>query len=376
MKALVRLLSLMLLGVAQVSMAQVAAGDGLKGDYFDGKNFEKLALTRIDKTIDFNWTIGPRGEGRWISPGPNVPGEQFSVHWTGYLYAPVTGVYTFQITTDDGMRVRVGGRKILNSWQNQAAAVYTAHQRLTAGRYYSLQVDYYQVEKDTRALLAWQLPNSTEAPQPIPTTNLYSAMPTSAVPILPKSARPQPAVAARSTTANNTPVVAAAPTTPPRKSILTPLKAALPTGRRPRAIAAQPKVASAPEPVTDEAASLPDMSALGKGDVVTLPNLYFTQSTATLLPTSRPVLNALARTLREQPALRMEIAGHTDNVGEAALNLRLSEQRARVVRQYLVQQGIDSVRLTARGYGGMRPVADNQDPKQRPRNRRVEVVVQ
>ena len=47
-----------------------------------------------------------------------------------------------------------------------------------------------------------------------------------------------------------------------------------------------------------------------------------------------------------------------------------------MVRRYLVQQGIDSLRLTARGYGGTRPVADNRDPQQRPRNRRVEVIVQ
>ncbi|WP_311181763.1 OmpA family protein [Hymenobacter volaticus] len=56
--------------------------------------------------------------------------------------------------------------------------------------------------------------------------------------------------------------------------------------------------------------------------------------------------------------------------------MRLSEQRAQVVRRYLVQQGIDSARLVARGYGGTRPVADNRDPQQRARNRRVEVVVQ
>ena len=115
---------------------------------------------------------------------------------------------------------------------------------------------------------------------------------------------------------------------------------------------------------------------LSRGTTVTLPNLYFTQSTASLLPTSRPVLNSLARTLRAQPALRLEIAGHTDNVGEPALNLHLSEKRAQVVRRYLVQQGIDSARLLARGYGGTRPVADNHDPQQRKRNRRVEVVVQ
>lgn len=107
-----------------------------------------------------------------------------------------------------------------------------------------------------------------------------------------------------------------------------------------------------------------------------LTSLYFTRSTADLLPASRPTLDALAQTLRRQPALRLEIAGHTDNVGEAGRNLRLSQQRVLLVQRYLVQQGIDSLRLTARGYGGSRPVADNRDPQRRPLNRRVEVVVQ
>jgi len=121
---------------------------------------------------------------------------------------------------------------------------------------------------------------------------------------------------------------------------------------------------------------LPDLSALSKGAALALPNLYFTQSTAALLPSSRPILNALAQTLRTKPDLRLEIAGHADNVGDPGLNLRLSDQRARVVRRYLMQQGIDSGRLVARGYGGTRPVADNRDLQQRARNRRVEVVVQ
>ena len=114
---------------------------------------------------------------------------------------------------------------------------------------------------------------------------------------------------------------------------------------------------------------------MAKGAAVTLPNLYFGQSTAELLPASRPVLDELAQTLRRQPALRLEIVGHTDNVGDAARNRLLSQQRARVVRRYLVQQGIDSLRLTAVGYGGAYPVADNRNPELRPRNRRVEVVV-
>jgi outer membrane protein OmpA-like peptidoglycan-associated protein len=360
-----------LLLVSGLAWAQHQSGTGLRGQYYAGKKFEKLVLTRADPTIDFNWTIGPNG-AHFVSPGPGVPGEWFSVRWVGHVYAPVTGVYTFQIATDDGMRVWIGGDKVLDSWNDQPVTFSTTHLKMKAGSYYSLRVEYYQYNRDSRAQLAWQLPDSPEEPQPIPTENLYHTLPdnvlvlTDATPPKPKAAAaPVPPV----TTATTAPVAT------PVKTVAKPTAAA-PATARPRPVVPAKPAPARPLAADTTTAALPDLTALSKGAAVTLPNLYFTQSTATLLPSSRPTLNALARTLREQPAMQLEIAGHTDNVGEAALNVRLSEQRARVVRQYLVQQGIDSVRLTARGYGGARPVADNRDPQQRPRNRRVEVVVQ
>ncbi|MBX0291643.1 OmpA family protein [Hymenobacter sp. HSC-4F20] len=365
---------------SSLALAQHVPGTGLRGQYYEGKNFEKLVLARTDPGINFNWTIGPDGS-HFVSPGPGVPAEWFSVRWVGHLYVPVTGVYTFQIAVDDGMRVWIGGRKVLDSWRDQPVTTSTTHMNLTAGRYYPVRVEYYQVERDSRALLAWKLPDSFDEPRPIPTANLYQRLPATAVPLA-DATPPKPKA-----TAALLPVPAKTGATPtpsslkprPPKPVPKPRNAA-PVGVRPatpRPAAAKPApgkpvIVDAPD---TSAAGLPDLAALSKGAALTLPNLYFTQSTAVLLPTSRPTLNALARTLREQPAMQLEIAGHTDNVGEPALNLRLSEQRARVVRQYLVQQGIDSVRLTARGYGSTRPVADNRDPQQRPRNRRVEVVV-
>ncbi|TGD81837.1 PA14 domain-containing protein [Hymenobacter wooponensis] len=361
----------MLLLTSGLAMAQHQAGTGLRGQYYAGKKFEKLVLTRTDPTIDFNWTIGPNGD-HFVSPGPGVPGEWFSVRWAGHIYAPVTGTYTFQIATDDGMRIWIGGDKVLDSWKDQPATISTTHLKMKAGSYYSLRVEYYQFDRDSRAQLAWQLPDSSEEPQPIPTENLYRTLPDNVL-VLAEATPPKPKATA-AIVPTVAPTVTPAPT--PVKAVAKPTTAASPIARR-----ARPVVSAKPAPARPPAADtttveLPDLTALSKGAAVTLPNLYFTQSTATLLPSSRPTLNALVRTLRAQPAMRLEVAGHTDNVGEAALNLRLSEQRARVVRQYLVQQGIDSVRLTARGYGGARPVADNRDPQQRPRNRRVEVVVQ
>lgn len=353
-----------------LAMAQHQPGTGLRGQYYEGKKFNKLVLTRTDETIDFNWTIGPNGD-HFVSPGPGVPGEYFSVRWAGHIYAPVTGLYTFQIATDDGMRVWIGGDKVLDSWHDQPATTSTAHLKMKAGGYYAVRVEYYQSDRDSKAQLAWQLPEVMDQPQPIPTANLYENIPANVLMMVEAKPKPAPAVVVAPA---KTPAASSAPN--PRRVVATPPAAPPRIARR-----ARPVVAPKPAPLKSAApdttpVNLPDLASLSKGVAVTLPNLYFTQSTATLLPSSRPTLNALARTLREQPTMQLEIAGHTDNVGEAALNLRLSEQRARVVRQYLVQQGIDSVRLTARGYGGARPVADNRDPQLRPRNRRVEVVVQ
>jgi outer membrane protein OmpA-like peptidoglycan-associated protein len=354
-------------------------GTGLQGQYYNGRNFEELAHTRTDPTIDFDWTYSSPGPGlpreQFRSPAPGVSGEDFSIRWTGHIYIPVTGVYTFRIVSDDGMRVWVGGKRVLSSWRDQRATAVTTQVQLTGGRYYPLRVEYYQVQWDSRALLTWQLPNSAEEPQPVPPQYLYAKLPASAKPVPREVARPTPPVSAPPAAP-----VAVRATKPAVRTVRPPARrpSVAPPARRVVVVPAAPRPV---EPVavpayTNAAGGLPDLSTLTKGTTVTLPNLYFTQGKATLLPTSRPMLNHLVRTLQAQPTLRLEIAGHTDNVGNAELNRQLSEQRARTVRRYLVQQGIDSTRLTPKGYGGTRPVADNRDPKQRPRNRRVEVVVE
>ncbi|WP_254244031.1 OmpA family protein [Hymenobacter sp. BRD128] len=82
-------------------------------------------------------------------------------------------------------------------------------------------------------------------------------------------------------------------------------------------------------------------------------------------------LDTLAQALRSHPALRLEVQGHTDNQGDPAINQRLSRRRAEAVCQYLAGHGVASSRLRAVGCGGSQPVADNRQPDQRPRNRRV-----
>ena len=72
---------------------------------------------------------------------------------------------------------------------------------------------------------------------------------------------------------------------------------------------------------------------------------------------------------------KIEIAGHTDNVGNDADNLKLSQQRADAIRQYLIKKGIQPPRVIAKGYGASQPVADNSTDEGRRRNRRTEVKI-
>lgn len=89
---------------------------------------------------------------------------------------------------------------------------------------------------------------------------------------------------------------------------------------------------------------------------------------------AKKTLGEVAKMLREDPKLSLSVEGHTDNVGSAADNLKLSENRARSVMQTLVASGVDAKRLKSKGLGQTAPVADNRAEEGRAKNRRVELV--
>lgn len=116
-----------------------------------------------------------------------------------------------------------------------------------------------------------------------------------------------------------------------------------------------------------------ELRRLTTGVVGVLRNIYFDFDKATFRTESYTELNKLERMMAENPNLKVEIAGHTDNIGTAAYNMQLSQRRAEAVKDYLVKKGIDPRRITAKGYGKTRPLASNDDEKEgRELNRRVE----
>ena len=109
--------------------------------------------------------------------------------------------------------------------------------------------------------------------------------------------------------------------------------------------------------------------------VFTLRNVHFDTGKATLRSESFAALNDLAEVMRVKKKMVVEIAGHTDDVGDDAANLKLSQARAESVRDYLVKKGIAGDRVTAKGYGETQPAATNQTEEGKQQNRRTEVRV-
>ncbi|OPX17945.1 hypothetical protein BXT86_03765 [candidate division WOR-3 bacterium 4484_100] len=119
-----------------------------------------------------------------------------------------------------------------------------------------------------------------------------------------------------------------------------------------------------------------DIRMVKKGMVITLRGVKFDFNKATLRPESYPVLDEAAAILTNHPEIVVEIQGHTDAIGSASYNLKLSNARANTVRDYLITKHmINPSRLIARGYGESRPIADNRTIEGRAKNRRVDFVI-
>jgi len=117
------------------------------------------------------------------------------------------------------------------------------------------------------------------------------------------------------------------------------------------------------------------LKKLEVGATIVLKNIFFDTGKATLRPESTAELERLQKLLTESPNLKLEMAGHTDNVGKPAMNQDLSQRRAQAVVTYLTQHGIASGRLTAVGYGDTKPVVPNTTKVGRQLNRRTEFKV-
>ena len=117
------------------------------------------------------------------------------------------------------------------------------------------------------------------------------------------------------------------------------------------------------------------LSPIEKDASIVLKNIFFETSKFNLKPESQAELDKLIQLLNDNPTLKIEISGHTDSIGKAPDNLKLSQNRAKAVVDYLISKKIPATRLVSKGYGSTKPVANNKTEEGRALNRRTEMKV-
>jgi hypothetical protein len=137
------------------SFKTAKAGGGLRADYYKGANFKTFILTRTDPQINFNW--GDPG-----GPDPAVGDDEFSARWSGEVEAGYTETYTFYPKTDDGVRLWVDGKQLVDSWES--VPLYPIEHSgtidLVAGNTYRIVMEYFENTANAIAELRWKSPST------------------------------------------------------------------------------------------------------------------------------------------------------------------------------------------------------------------------
>jgi hypothetical protein len=161
-------------GQAQIAIPKSqlypAAGTatGLTAEYFNdsgnGTHFGTLVKTRVDSTVNFAWGTA--------APMTGVNADNFSVRWTGWVQAPVSGAFKFSTVSDEGIRLWINGQSVINNWTAHGTTTNTsASVTLTAGVKYAVTLEYYDKTSTATAKLQWSYPG--QATQIIPQTRLF-----------------------------------------------------------------------------------------------------------------------------------------------------------------------------------------------------------
>ncbi|MCC7465399.1 MAG: OmpA family protein [Saprospiraceae bacterium] len=134
-----------------ISACLAKAQQGFLAEYYNGRNFDQLVLTRTDPKIHFVWENVP--------PAPGMDPHIYSVRWTGKLKAPESGQYFFRAKVDDGIRVKINGQSVIDAWGMHDSEAFSGSIYLQAGQEHLLVVEYFNALLEGEIQLFWQLPS-------------------------------------------------------------------------------------------------------------------------------------------------------------------------------------------------------------------------
>ncbi|HXI71501.1 MAG TPA: PA14 domain-containing protein [Verrucomicrobiae bacterium] len=147
-------------------------GTGLRGEYFNGINLNTPVVDRTDPNINFNWGHN--------SPAAGVSNELFSVRWTGRIQPRYSEGYTFHLTADDGCRLWINNRLVIDKWRDDSGTDVAGSMDLIGGQKYDIRVEYYEAHGDASARLEWNSASQTR--EVVPTGVLFASTDAPGVP--------------------------------------------------------------------------------------------------------------------------------------------------------------------------------------------------
>lgn len=148
----------------QIGNDLMGDGNGLTARYFEGMNFEKPKVSRIDETVDFNWGNG--------SPDPSLSIDKYSARWVGQIQPHFSEEYTFHINSDNGRRLWIDNKLVIDKWINDYNIDYAGNIKLEGGKKYDIKLEYFEDFGGANILFQWESPS--QFLEIVPKSQLYS----------------------------------------------------------------------------------------------------------------------------------------------------------------------------------------------------------
>lgn len=334
------------------------AQQGLKAEYYDGTNFDRLETVKYVPNIDQSWNYEP--------PVSNINPHECSIRWTGNLKTAKSGTYTFSAQVDDGIRVWVNNKLIINQWGLNDLGVFEGTLDLVAHKEYKLKVEYFNALNEGEVRLLWRLHKEKLSwYERLFGENIEYAVipPLNFLPPVEPVKKKEPVVLKTKKVEKKA---------PPKKKVV------IPEAKKQTATKVPEKKVVEPKPVEVNKPKPTKPIVLAKEvEKYTPKNVQFKKGKTIILESSYQELNSFVRFMLKYPHLKVKVEGHTDVVGDPELNLQLSKDRATTISNYLIKKGIASKRITSDGYGSTQPLyIPVKKGKAYPANRRVVFIVE